>query len=1219
MSGELDSLSIQTVEAFPPFVFGLDQDDMEDRLFSDVDTDEFVSGNDVAVFSDEILESLFNFMSEGNCLEIMIEALSKWNDEEGTLAISPHPSNFWTVLSECKISFRKVWLMTVGMIRCTIKSGKDKIHALKSGLVFLYMAGIPGNQNFINDMVLQEVLSAFESTFQKFDQIRDYSNNSKKKKLKHSQLDDCLVTLLQRFIITTRKLVLQLDMEALNSDVIFKNCVLSISGLLAIPEIPQTSLRSCWSSCLFQIVTSVKIYSSVTNVNIWFKQILLTVFSICNSKHLSSKQKDLASNALQDLFHLVYVFFESVSPNPLASPLEIFVQHMCLHHTTNADSRKFIRDLTINLLLMSNSLTLSFGTFFLKLSKNSKISVRITAVELVEEYLEKVDSKHQSDSSVELGLFETLISRSSDCSPKVRSKALSAISNYLIRSISSSNIMQHRNLDWFHEKLMPLSMLRLEDSYSAVRKAALQTLSALLLSPSVCISPSKENVQMICNLSNDSSVTIRKQVVLTITNLCKLQQQKELDWGINIFQYWLEAVVPLIKDQEISVKQKVVDSVNDLIIEQVTHRRAADSIFDYLDFLSHESFELDDCLEEIFDQLSQSGRISVAFCDKINGLLSAENYCLGYYRILKVIASVNPSRIDSYGVLNVWKSSVSENLKINAHLMRTLSYLSNQFDEFELIEMEQQIFAYIMSDSLSIGNCKSALLSLYSILEYRNNFDLKEELFSSSCEFLRLISSQYAENLLCEETNLDKIIRNCFIIGELNLLQSYVDFRSLEVILNLYEKSKESQNNLDFSLKVRVHSLLALGKICLTNESTARSYIRIFMEELQNERACPVIRNNVLMILADICRLYTSVVDHHVSSISLRLVDKSPVIRRHTMIILTQLLQEEFIKCKGTLLMRIISRVIDDDEFVRALADACINDILVAKYPTLFTSYFIDAIFYFNMCTGNSAHNQFVTTSEDSLFALTSSRDERNQKFIIYRKFLEKMTPEQRFSICSKISSDVLGGFVDGTIDLTSVNQELLRDCFDILSMKEMSGENIASTTSEEMDETDEGVKHNAAIIAVRKSVLSELEKRNAFQNTIPTLLSLKKILEDGKSPCLKYLITHLKHLFNIYRNDMADVFGVGTKLVKEMEYDIEAFERQTKAKLQQAELRRLSFSSLVNQDTTLPEGYSSIPHGYQTPIQTPKSKSLVKKTPGSSSLKTPSLKLTQSLTQSNL
>lgn len=85
-------------------------------------------------------------------------------------------------------------------------------------------------------------------------------------------------------------------------------------------------------------------------------------------------------------------------------------------------------------------------------------------------------------------------------------------------------------------------------------------------------------------------------------------------------------------------------------------------------------------------------------------------------------------------------------------------------------------------------------------------------------------------------------------------------------------------------------SLSGSGKLCLQHEELAQKYLPVFARELEVGTEIAV-RNNVVVIMCDLCVRYTNIVDHYIPNISACLRDNEAVIREQTLIMLTNLLQ----------------------------------------------------------------------------------------------------------------------------------------------------------------------------------------------------------------------------------------------------------------------------------------------------------------------------------------
>lgn len=81
-----------------------------------------------------------------------------------------------------------------------------------------------------------------------------------------------------------------------------------------------------------------------------------------------------------------------------------------------------------------------------------------------------------------------------------------------------------------------------------------------------------------------------------------------------------------------------------------------------------------------------------------------------------------------------------------------------------------------------------------------------------------------------------------------------------------------------------------IGKLCLQHEDLAKKSIPALVRELE---VCEdvAVRNNVVIVMCDLCIRYTVMVDKYIPNISMCLKDSDPFIRKQTLILLTNLLQ----------------------------------------------------------------------------------------------------------------------------------------------------------------------------------------------------------------------------------------------------------------------------------------------------------------------------------------
>merc|ERR1712166_364828 len=93
----------------------------------------------------------------------------------------------------------------------------------------------------------------------------------------------------------------------------------------------------------------------------------------------------------------------------------------------------------------------------------------------------------------------------------------------------------------------------------------------------------------------------------------------------------------------------------------------------------------------------------------------------------------------------------------------------------------------------------------------------------------------------------------------------------------------------------RAHAFTSLGKLCVDDVSLARKCITIFLRELKESPAASV-RNNVLVVMCDLCRKHTAIVDRHVDAMAIQMGDPNPTVRRQAVALLSHLVHLDFLK-----------------------------------------------------------------------------------------------------------------------------------------------------------------------------------------------------------------------------------------------------------------------------------------------------------------------------------
>ncbi|KAL7981548.1 hypothetical protein Chor_005636 [Crotalus horridus] len=768
--------------------------------------------------------------------------------------------------------------------------------------------------------------------------------------------------------------------------------------------------------------------------------------------------------------------------------LRILLQHICVKVPDKSEYRTYAA-LSLSQLLYKLPCAehANFIAWLYGYSRNNKISYRIFALDVAlallehpERVLEVVLTEEQQVFLKHKFLIQVMIfGRCSDKVPTVRSKALSSFAQSACSSVMDTNIPAEtfltnlegrtshqlktfptfKTIEMTHERdptefdvstfspysigkeIMAILRQRAIDEKTNVRKSALQVLTSILKHTVVpCTSEDLSTVQDRCR---DPAISVRKLALQCITELLLSQPKNPL-----MQKAWLTGVVPVVMDCETSVQEKVLECVDQLLLQQIkpcqkfTHHDKNQALaWDLLTLLTKESQELrqpEANLETMVHILSVIGSVA------------------------RHLPSSTQNRLMSEGLSAI----------------ETLQKLSQAITDAPK-EMQE----------LLNNLCGDLLVT---------------------CE--QYISKTVLQELGTEQLQEDVLVRHLFTLGEIaQLCPAKVDqriFLLIQSILaspdNMEELSSPAENeDLPASQPlsqfrgsmmpstVRAHAFITLGKLCLQHEDLAKKCIAALARELEVSKDV-AIRNNVVIVMCDLCVRYTTMVDRYIPDIAICLKDPEPFIRKQTLILLTNLLQEEFVKWKGCLFFRFVSVLVDPNPEIGR---------------------------------------------EKTLFSL-KGRANKEPRVQIYKFLLEHFTDEQRFNITSKISQNVLGtaGASEGS------NPTITH----ILSCKEIKLSAMRSRPEEDIQpEEDELAMANAVMQVAQKKLISQVQKKNFIENVIPTITSLKTLLEQNKLPALRDLMNYLR---------IKEFFAMDKQLAAELEYDMKKYEEQLETEAEQGQ-----------------------------------------------------------------
>ncbi|KAF4071642.1 hypothetical protein AMELA_G00275640 [Ameiurus melas] len=744
---------------------------------------------------------------------------------------------------------------------------------------------------------------------------------------------------------------------------------------------------------------------------------------------------------------------------------------------------------------------------------------------------------------------------------------------------STDDGMSHDTTAIEYQETLALFKQRVSDPKTNVRKCALETIMSLLKHNVITCSP--ENLDVLSERCRDPAVSVKKKALQ-----CLLDLLTALPDSAEVQEAWLRGVVPAVMDSESSVQEKALECLNDKIVTRIRchssyrHDDASQRVaWDLLRLMCDKCQDLSRYFSKAFSVWSRQEKFSATLVKSLIWHTEREQAAAAWLLLAKVADCC--AKLNLGTVLEAWDRTVGSpvvDVATTCHILTVLGHTAASLNDDTKGRIVDDLMAWLKGFSLPLEVISSSVDTLFRLGQSDNVKDTMSFLNQFCGELVSVCEENLSTVLLnergAENLNEDLLVKHLYTLGVASLhCPAKVQKRVFLLVQSILTTSEQpvvgegmelpaSQPLSQFKPSsmptvVRAHAVLTLGKLCLQHEELMVRYIPAFARELEVGTELAV-RSNVVVVLCDLCVRYPNTLSRYINNISACLRDAEPLIREQSLIMLTNLLQEEFVKWKGSLFFRFAAVLVDPDASIADLCEYCLVDLLLKKNPLMFSQHFIECIFHFNAYEKHKKYNRFPQTeSEKSRFSMKGQMNQ-GKRFRIYRFLLKHFTDEQRFNITTRISQDVLACFVDSELPLDSEGAELLSDVFDVLSLKEIKLTAMSGSSSSDDAPEDEMA---AAKAVLQKKLISQVQKKNFVENVIPMVIALKNMLEEKRLPVLKHLMAFLQVTMQDYRSEVKELFAADEQLAAEVEYNLKMFEKQKEQERQKLEQQLSSFT----------------------------------------------------------
>ena len=772
--------------------------------------------------------------------------------------------------------------------------------------------------------------------------------------------------------------------------------------------------------------------------------------------------------------------------------------------------------------------------FLLKLLTSEKAAWRIFAGEAIVAVLPYLDTDSlHLRSAAQIAL----LTRCRDTVPGVRSVAMKSAASVYVSSANPD----------MTDALVLMLKERSVDEKPSVRRSAISVFDTLVSEVGLGILP----LSVLEQLTLDESLMVRKA---SIASVVALLAEPRFGGLSTVTDLWARTVLHMVTDVESTVVEKVVESFETCVIALLLDSRPSPSLAPILTSIGGAKDSLEFARRVVKSIVRRwDGKSNKQFATALEKHISVATESaiqVSLWAMLEeVTATAATSVITPAKVLQMYPSTTS-NVAVHGHCLRIMQMI---FSKGLKVDAEVKS-TVIESLTTLVSEPQPALTILHDALRC-----LHAGLVSSE-ENGKKTKSVMETLLASAESALDKIIYDAIMapkdvpvyawyvatIGELAGLGYMPSAKGLTAIEAVGTNRVYHNGSEHFPLppSLRAAAMVAFGKICLEKESIAKRAVSKFAAHLSKEEH-PVVRNNVLIVLGDLCVVYTGLVDQYLPWLTTCLSDPNDLIRFQAAVVVSSLLAEDYIKFKGQIVFRLLYLLSDPNVKIRYFVESVFSRILFLRHSGSLKTLFAETVCALN---GYLRHPAFQGATGNRDFVLTANPSRRRE---IYQFMLTTVaTTEQKFNAMVQLANSLLAAFVDedatnGAVFIPERDDgpagQVLVDTLWLLSCPELKLSSggvfgtAAAAGAAPVDEADAEDKDSRE----KRLFDAALQKKTVVENLVPLLIQLNSICEQKRSSISRYVRDCLKELVKDYKDEVRSILHSDSQLAQELIYDM--------------------------------------------------------------------------------
>ncbi|XP_046484153.1 condensin-2 complex subunit D3 isoform X1 [Neodiprion pinetum] len=801
------------------------------------------------------------------------------------------------------------------------------------------------------------------------------------------------------------------------------------------------------------------------------------------------------------------------------------------------------------------------------LAHNNKVLLRIFAEEIMGRFLtDNTSTTSQPNQKVRKALLATVLSRCLDSSSLVRGKAMSifadctdpqnSVTLNMVKEIfdESNSDKPLPSLNTLQQSIFedrdPLPgcstvacvlAARVEDERAFVRRSALQSLGNLVDFYPGILNTLTPALGLHCR---DPAILVRRYAVQVFTQLVEKFPEHPL-----LTQDWVRNVLPQIFDVEMKVQEKVLESLQQLIIANVTRLDDDDLLpkadLPWLILNQITEQKMRKHLTKACAVWAKTSVLTNSLITKIMSHLDSRNDIPALVLLTAIANYRELSNMSKY--FQNYKEILCRDTYQASLVIELLRNSWPNLDDAFLKKMQVDLFERLCCFQVNF-NLVGICCDLYTDVTKYLNPENGDQIVKQNSLHLMKLSETLLEKFIDHEDNEEDALQTYLkamstLSNASHLCVGSISPSTLRVLEGIVVEWDSLPDAVRYLHELRAAAVTVLGQQAMRDREIAQEIMPILghimrMSTAQSSDVQAAVKVNAAKALADICVRFTALVEPYLPDMCVSMKDQNPIIREAIVVLFIQLLLEDFIKVKGPFFFHILTMLTDTDEMVRDLTVFLINERLLVKNKTLIFRQFLESIFHYNNLKLPKKFSSNVI-GQRALKALTlPGRRNKNHRRVIYNFMLEHLEPVEKVKIVARLTSEILSAIISGAINVQKEEGlSVLKDCLYILSREELHPTSCSKRTED--DSQDESLPiENLPINNTVNAVANEMKKQRV-EVLVPTLVKLKKMFIKLSSPFASDVARYyLKIVAEYKKEQLLNLFSEYPAIEKEIEED---------------------------------------------------------------------------------